>query len=66
MIWPSQRLPNCDVVAVAARDPTRAAEFAKQHGIPTSYGRYEDLLADPDVDAVREIPLGDQALCSDP
>lgn len=38
--------------AVAARDGGRAAEFAAQYGFPVSYGSYEELLADPDVDLV--------------
>jgi predicted dehydrogenase len=38
--------------AVAARDGERAATFAKQYDIPVSYGSYEELLADPEVDLV--------------
>lgn len=38
--------------AVAARSGDRAAEFASRFEIPKCYGAYEDLLADPDVDAV--------------
>ena len=38
--------------AVAARDEDRAAAFAKQYGFPMSYGSYEQMLADPDVDLV--------------
>ncbi|MCH9275558.1 Gfo/Idh/MocA family oxidoreductase [Bifidobacterium amazonense] len=38
--------------AVAARDADRAAAFAAQHGFPVSYGSYEELLADPNVDLV--------------
>lgn len=41
-----------EVVAVGARDAARAAEFAAGHGIPRSYGSYDDLLADADVDVV--------------
>jgi predicted dehydrogenase len=40
------------VVAVGSRDPGRAAAFAKEYGIPRSFGSYEGLLADPGVDAV--------------
>lgn len=40
------------LVAVAARDGARAAEFAREHQIPVSYGSYEELCADPDVDIV--------------
>jgi predicted dehydrogenase len=41
-----------DVVAVASRDAERAATFAAEHGIPHSFGSYEAMLDDPDVDAV--------------
>ena len=41
-----------ELAAVAARDATRAAEFARAHGIPRSYGSYDELYADPDVDIV--------------
>ncbi|OWK16332.1 DHDH [Cervus elaphus hippelaphus] len=38
------------VVAVAARDLSRAKEFAKKHDIPKAYGSYEELAKDPDVE----------------
>ncbi|MCI1219564.1 MAG: Gfo/Idh/MocA family oxidoreductase [Bifidobacterium sp.] len=38
--------------AVAARDGARAAAFAKRYGIPVSYGSYEEIAADPNVDLV--------------
>ncbi len=41
-----------EVVAVASRDAERAAAFAAEHGIPRTFGSYEAMLADPDVDAV--------------
>ena len=47
---------NAELGAVASRDGERAAAYAKEHGIPRSYGSYEDLLADPDIDAIF-IPL---------
>ncbi|MFJ9705764.1 Gfo/Idh/MocA family protein [Streptomyces sp. NPDC101234] len=40
------------VSAVAARDPDRAARFARETGIPVSYGSYEQLVDDPAVDVV--------------
>jgi predicted dehydrogenase len=40
------------VVAVASRSGDRAAEFAGRHSLPTSYGSYGALLADPDIDIV--------------
>ena len=41
-----------EVVALASREETRAAEAARSLGIARSYGSYEALLADPDVDAI--------------
>lgn len=38
--------------AVASRDADRAAAFADAHGFPVSYGSYEELVADPNVDLV--------------
>lgn len=47
-----QRLDECEVVAVAARRRDSADAFAARHGIPTAYGDYRALVADPDVDVV--------------
>jgi predicted dehydrogenase len=41
-----------DVVAVASRDLARASEQASSLAIPRALGSYEELLSDPDVDAV--------------
>ncbi|HEY5877864.1 MAG TPA: Gfo/Idh/MocA family oxidoreductase [Nakamurella sp.] len=40
------------VLAVGSRAADRSAEFATRLGIERSYGSYEALLADPDVDVV--------------
>jgi predicted dehydrogenase len=40
------------IAAIASRDAARAAEAAAALAIPKSYGSYEDLLADPDIEAV--------------
>jgi len=40
------------VVAVASRDAKRATTTAAEFDIPRSYGSYDQLLADPEVDAV--------------
>jgi predicted dehydrogenase len=47
-----QRAPSAEVVAIASRDLARAQEAAKELGIPKAYGSYEEMLADPDIDAV--------------
>ncbi|GJG89020.1 deoxyfructose oxidoreductase [Gemmatimonadetes bacterium T265] len=41
-----------EVVAIASRDLAKARAAADAAGIPRAYGSYEELLADPDVDAV--------------
>ncbi|MEJ3653509.1 aldo/keto reductase [Actinomycetes bacterium KLBMP 9759] len=40
------------LLAVGSRDLARAQVFADEHGGDRAYGSYEELLADPDVDAV--------------
>lgn len=40
------------LVAVAARDPERAARFADQHGIERVVADYDTLIADPEVDVI--------------
>jgi predicted dehydrogenase len=43
---------RCEVVAIASRDLGRAESAASGLGIARPFGSYEDLLGDPDVDAV--------------
>jgi predicted dehydrogenase len=45
-----------EVIAVGSRDRERGEAFAAEHGIDRVHGSYEDLLADPEVEAVY-IPL---------
>jgi predicted dehydrogenase len=42
----------CEVVAIASRDLESAQAAATQLGIPKAYGSYEELLADPGIDAI--------------
>ena len=44
--------PKVELVAVASRDEARAAEYAKTWEIERSYGSYDALLADPEIEAV--------------
>jgi predicted dehydrogenase len=41
-----------EVVALASRDLGRAERAARTLGVPKAYGSYEELLADPEVEAV--------------
>ena len=41
-----------DLVAVASRKQERAEAYAREWKIERAYGSYEELLADPDIDAV--------------
>jgi predicted dehydrogenase len=40
------------VTAIASRDRAKADTAARQLGLPKAYGSYEELLDDPDIDAV--------------
>lgn len=51
-----QQSDLCEVRAISSRNAERAASVANELSIPVSYGSYEELLADPDIDAVY-IPL---------
>ena len=51
-----QRGSSSEVIAIASRDFSRADAAATSLGISSAYGSYDDLLDDPDVEAVY-IPL---------
>jgi predicted dehydrogenase len=54
-----QQGENTTVVAIASRDLAKAKLAAAALKIPTAYGSYEELLADPNVDAIYN-PLPNQ------
>lgn len=45
-------LDDTDLVAVASRDLNRAKEFAKRFHIEKTYGSYEELVKDPEIDVI--------------
>jgi predicted dehydrogenase len=75
-----QRGTYCEVTALASRDLAKAQAAARQLGIPKAYGSYEELLADPEVDAIynplpnhlhvpwsiKAIEAGKHVLCEKP
>src|SRR5689334_18275656 len=48
----SIRSTHSELRAIASRDLARGESAARTLGIPKAYGSYEELLADPDIDAV--------------
>jgi predicted dehydrogenase len=42
----------CEIAAIASRELSKAREAAAKLGIPKSYGSYEALLADPEIDCI--------------
>ncbi len=69
-----------EMVAVASRDPARAAAYARDHGLERAFGSYDELLGDPDLDAIyislpnsmhvewatRALEAGKHVLCEKP
>ncbi|HWA66991.1 MAG TPA: Gfo/Idh/MocA family oxidoreductase [Mycobacteriales bacterium] len=52
LIRPSRQVPGTVVAAVAARDRSRAEVFARKHGIERVHSSYEELIADPSIEAI--------------
>ncbi|MCB9385550.1 MAG: Gfo/Idh/MocA family oxidoreductase [Bryobacterales bacterium] len=47
-----QRGELCDIVAICSRDKATAEKEATKLGIPKAYGSYDEMLADPEIEAV--------------
>ncbi|MFF1820358.1 Gfo/Idh/MocA family protein [Kribbella sp. NPDC058245] len=59
LLAPASTNRDIAVTTIAARDPQRAKEYAAKHGIPRVAGSYEELVADPEIDAVyNPLPNG--------
>src|ERR1700748_739636 len=75
-----QRGEWCEIAAVASRDLKRAQAAATELGIAKAYGSYDELLADPEIEAIynplpthlhidwslRAASPGNHALCENP
>jgi predicted dehydrogenase len=46
------RATGAELTALASRDPAKLAAARTQFGLNRLYSRYEDLLADPEIDAI--------------
>jgi predicted dehydrogenase len=80
LVRPARQVSTASVVAVAARDPQKARAFAAKNAIPRVHATYDDLLSDPDIDAVynplpnslhcewsiRALQAGKHVLCEKP
>src|ERR1700740_3518936 len=52
-VIPAMQRGDCsEIVAIASRDLEKARRAAADLGIPRAYGSYEELLADPDIEAI--------------
>jgi len=52
-IIPAMQAGECsEIVGIASRDKSRADAAARDLRIPKAYGSYEEMLADPEIDAI--------------
>jgi D-xylose 1-dehydrogenase (NADP+, D-xylono-1,5-lactone-forming) len=72
--------PKAELVGVASRDLARAEAYAQEWQIPRAYGSYDELLADPEIEAVyislpntmhcewsiKSVEAGKHVLCEKP
>lgn len=47
-----QNSEGCEITAIASRELRKAEEAARNLGIKKAYGSYEELLADPEIEAI--------------
>jgi len=80
LIAAAQSSDEVEMVAVASRNPARADAYAREHGLERGCGSYDELLADPDLDAIyislpnamhvewatRALEAGKHVLCEKP
>ncbi len=52
LLDPIRQAGLSELAAVASRNIEKAKSYAEEKGIPKAHGSYEDLLADPEIDAI--------------
>ena len=62
IVDPCQKNARARLYAVAARNPKRAIEYTKKHGLEKVHQSYDAMLADPDIDAIYN-PLPNSLHC---
>ncbi len=62
IVQPCRKVGGIELYAVAARNKDRANSYAKKYAIPVVHTCYEDLLADPMIDAIYN-PLPNSLHC---
>jgi predicted dehydrogenase len=55
-----QKGEHCDIRAIASRDLAKGRAWADKLGIQKSYGSYEELIADPEIEAIYNPLPNDQ------
>ena len=80
VIPPIRTSKYSQLVAVASRSKEKASEYAASWGIPRIHSKYEDLLADPEIDviyislpnslhaewSIKALQMGKHVLCEKP
>jgi predicted dehydrogenase len=46
------KVAHSELVAVMRRDAAKAADFARRHGVPKHYSEAQDVINDPDINAI--------------
>ena len=76
----ARKSDRVEMVAVGSRDRARAEAYAQEHGLERAHGSYQELVDDPDLDAVyislpndthvewsvRALRAGKHVLCEKP